>query len=241
MSDNTATGPRELETPAAVLWDMDGTLVDTEPYWIAAERAIVEEAGGTWPDELAVQLVGQPLLVSATDIIANSPVTMSPEGLVEELLTRVAAAVRERGVPWRPGARELLREARTASIPSALVTMSWMQLVEPIVEQLPEGTFSAVVTGENVEHGKPHPEPYLRAAEALGIAPETCVAIEDSPTGVTSAVRAGVPTVAVPHIVEIPELPGTVQVESLAGVTLTELARLRNAAARTILKERTGG
>lgn len=239
MSDDIRTAPGDPTadadlTPAAILWDMDGTLVDTEPYWIAAERAIVEEAGGTWPDELALQLVGQPLLVSAQDIIAASPVTMTPEQLVEELLTRVTAAVRDQGAPWRPGARELLDAAHAEGVRSALVTMSWQRLVQPIVEQLPEGTFSAIVTGEDVEHGKPHPEPYLRAAASLGLAPAHCVAIEDSPTGATSAVRAGVPTVAVPHIVEIPDLPGAVQVDSLAGVTLADLARLRATAAATL-------
>ena len=212
---------------------MDGTLVDTEPLWIAAERAIVEDAGGTWPDELALQLVGQPLLVSAQDIITRSPVTMTPAELVEELLTRVSAAVRDEGVPWRPGARDLLASASGAGIPCALVTMSWRRLVDPIVDQLPDGTFTAIVSGETVEHGKPHPEPYLRAAAALGVAPSACVAVEDSPTGVTSAVRAGVPTVAVAHMVEIPDLPGAVQVDSLAQVTLADLARLRRAAAAT--------
>lgn len=75
--------------PDAVLWDMDGTLVDTEPYWIAAEYAIVAEHGGLWSDELAHQLVGNPLLVSAEFIIANSPVTLTPEQLVDDLLARV--------------------------------------------------------------------------------------------------------------------------------------------------------
>lgn len=212
---------------------MDGTLVDTEPYWIAAERALVEEAGGSWPEELALQLVGQPLLVSAQVIIDNSPLTMTPGQVVAELLARVSGAVRDHGIPWRPGALELLTAAHDRGIPNALVTMSWMQLVEPIVDQLPEGTFTALVTGETVTHGKPHPEPYLTGARMLETDPADCVAIEDSPTGVTSAVRAGVPTLAVPHIVEIPSLPGAVRVDSLAGLSIEDLARLRAEATAT--------
>ena len=83
-------------------------------------------------------------------------------------------------------------------MPNALVTMSWRSLATAVVEALPEGTFAAVVTGDEVEHGKPHPEPYHAAARMLGVEARDCIAIEDSPTGVRSAVAAGVPTIAVP-------------------------------------------
>lgn len=225
-------------SPAAVLWDMDGTLVDTEPYWIAAEHALVEESGGEWDDELGMQLVGQNLWTSAEFIRANSPVTLEPVDLIEELLLRVNAAVRTQGVPWRPGARELLLAVAAAGIPSGLVTMSWSQLVEPIVETLPDGTFEVVATGDIVAHGKPHPEPYLHAARALGVDPAACLAIEDSPTGVTSSTQAGVPTLAVRHIVEIPVVPGMLPVDTLEGVGVSALASLRAQAAATFTRSR---
>ena len=91
--------------PAAVLWDMDGTLVDTEPYWIEAEHEIVAEHGGVWSDEHAHALIGKPLLVSAEYIRAHGNVDLPPEQIVEQLLDRVMAGVRRR-IPWRPGARE---------------------------------------------------------------------------------------------------------------------------------------
>ena len=91
------------------------------------------------------------------------------------------------------------------------------------VGALPEGTFAAVITGDEVEHGKPHPEPYLAAARALGVQVGDCVAIEDSPTGVCSAVAAGVPTIAVPHVVPVPVTVGAVQVPSLRGFTPADL------------------
>jgi HAD superfamily hydrolase (TIGR01509 family) len=201
---------------------MDGTLVDTEPYWITAEHAIVEEAGGTWSEEYAHQLVGNDLMVSAEFIRDNSPVDLEPVEIIEELLARVIAQVREH-VPWRPGARELLASLQAAGVPSALVTMSWRSLADAVVQALPAGTFQAVITGDEVTHGKPHPEPYLAAAQLLGVEVTACVAIEDSPTGVRSAVAAGVPTLAVPHVVPVPRIRGAVQVPSLQGLTPTDL------------------
>ncbi len=213
------------DLPAALLWDMDGTLVDTEPYWIAAERELVAAHGGTWTDELAHQLVGNPLLVSADFIIANSPVDLEPVAVVEHLQASVIQQVKAR-VPWRPGARELLAQARAADVPCALVTMSWQPLAAAVVEALEPGTFARVVTGDQVSHGKPHPEPYLTACTSLGVRPADCIAIEDSGTGVRSAVAAGVPTVAVPNVVTIPPVVGAVQVEGLDGLGLAALTAL---------------
>jgi HAD superfamily hydrolase (TIGR01509 family) len=223
-----------MSLPAAVLWDMDGTLVDTEPYWIAAEHDIVEEHGGTWSEELSHQLVGKDLLVAATFIRDNSAVEWSPEQIIDEMLGRVIVRVREH-MPWRPGALELLSDLKAQGVPSALVTMSWRTLADAVLGALPDGTFDVVVTGDEVSHGKPHPEPYRAAARLLGVSPEDCVAIEDSPTGVRSAVAAGVPTLAVPHVVTVPEMPGAVHLDSLAGLTpslLAELGRQARATAR---------
>ena len=224
-----------MSLPAAVLWDMDGTLVDTEPYWIAAEHEIVEEHGGTWSDEFAHQLVGNDLLVSARFIKDNSAVPWEPERIVDELLARVISRVTEH-VPWRPGARELLSALREQGVPSALVTMSWRSLADAVVGALPDGTFAAVVTGDEVSHGKPHPEPYRAAARLLGVSAEDCVAIEDSPTGVRSAVAAGVPTLAVPHVVAVPEIAGAVHLDTLSGLTPAALADLaREARSASVL------
>ena len=211
--------------PAAVLWDMDGTLVDTEPYWMAAEHALVEEHGGVWSDEHARQLVGNDLMVSADYIRAHSPIELTPVEIVHELLASVVAMVQEH-VPWRPGARELLESLVAQGVPCALVTMSWESLATAVVSNLPNGSFAAVVTGDVVQHGKPHPEPYLAAARLLRVDLGSCVAIEDSPPGVASAVAAGIPTIAVPHHVEVPETMGVVQISTLAGLTPEDLLPL---------------
>jgi HAD superfamily hydrolase (TIGR01509 family) len=211
--------------PAAVLWDMDGTLVDTEPYWIAEERLLVEKHGGVWTDEHAHQLVGNDLLVSAEYILAHSPIELTPVEIVNVLLAGVVARVAEH-VPWRPGARELLAGCVAAGVPCALVTMSWESLATAVVGSLPKGSFAAVVTGDVVSHGKPHPEPYLAAARLLGVDLLACIAIEDSPPGVASAVAAGIPTIAVPHQVPVPETAGAVQISTLAGLEPADLLRL---------------
>ena len=211
--------------PAAVLWDMDGTLVDTEPYWMAEEHTLVEAHGGVWTDEHARQLVGNDLLVSAEYIRVHSPVALTPDEIVNELLAGVVARVKEH-VPWRPGARELLASLVSHGVPCALVTMSWESLATAVVSSLPQGSFAAVITGDVVLHGKPHPEPYLQAARLLHVDLAACIAIEDSPPGVASAVAAGIRTIAVPHQVKVPETVGAVQIATLAGLTPADLLPL---------------
>ena len=219
--------------PAAVLWDMDGTLVDTEPYWIDAEFEIVDMHGGTWSHDHAKALVGSDLLDSGAYIREHGGVDRTPTEIVEMLLDRVVARVRAE-VPWRPGARELLAEVRGASVHTALVTMSWRRFADEVVNCLPTASFTTSVTGDEVARGKPHPEPYLRAAERLGVRADQCLAIEDSPTGVRSALAAGCRVIAVPHVVEVspdladlPESIGQLTLlPTLDGVELGDLVRI---------------
>jgi len=209
----------------AVLFDMDGTLVDTEPYWIKAEYGLVESYGGAWTDADAHALVGSALLTSANYIREHGGVPLEPDEIVDRLITEVIVATRE-AMPWRPGARALLAELGERDVPCALVTMSYRSLAAELVAALPAGTFGAVVAGDEVTHGKPHPEAYLTAAARLGVDPTRCVAIEDSPTGVTAAEAAGCVTIAIPHHVPIPAAPGRVLVDSLRELDLAALDRL---------------
>ena len=211
--------------PAAVLWDMDGTLIDTEPYWMASETELVASFGGHWSQEHAEAIVGFDLLDAARFIAANSPVDLPPAQIVERLLDGVISRL-QLGIPWRPGARELLAELHQQGIPCALVTMSWRRFVDPVLAQLPIGTFAAVVTGDEVTMGKPHPEPYQRAAQLLGVSAEDCVAIEDSPTGVASALAAGCQVVGVPNVRDIDDQPGVWIRDSLTQISVQDLAGL---------------
>lgn len=191
--------------PAAVLFDMDGTLVDTEPYWIETEFAIAERFGGTWTKEHALNLVGNDLLESGRYIREHMGIDLEPSQIVEELLDGVVARVEE-AVPWCPGAVELLARLGDAGVPCALVTMSYRRFVAPIIAALPAGTFVEIVTGDTVSQGKPHPEPYLKAASLLGVDPGDCLAIEDSNTGARSAETAGCTVLVVPN--HVPVLDG---------------------------------
>ena len=214
---------------AAVLWDMDGTLVDTEPYWIEREFEIVAEHGnGGWSTDHAHALVGKDLRDSARYIAEHGAVDLPIDIIVNLLLDGVIERFR-REVPWRPGARELLADLGAAGIPSALVTMSWRRFTDALMDVLPAGSFTAVVAGDDVTHGKPHPEPYLTGAARLGVDPVACIALEDSPTGARSAQAAGCIVVAIPHVVAVPRDIGHHHLPSLAGLGATHLRDLHRA------------
>ncbi|WP_420452553.1 HAD family hydrolase [Ilumatobacter sp.] len=209
----------------ALLIDMDGTIVDSEPYWIRTEGELVAEFGGTWSAADAHSIVGFDLLDAAAELRSRGGVDLEPPAIVERLLDGVVERCRHR-LPWRPGARELLEEVRDAQVPCVLVTMSWRRFADAVLAAAPAGAFSGSVTGDEVEHGKPAPDPYLAAAALVGVDPARCVAIEDSPTGVASAVAAGCTTIAVPHVVAVPEIDGVHVVDTLDGVGLAELERI---------------
>lgn len=207
---------------------MDGTLVDTEPYWIAAEIALAERDGGTWTQEDGLTLIGHPLPFSARQLRERAGVVGTDEEIVEDLLALVIAQVRAHGVPWRPGAVEMLTALRDADVACALVTMSYASLAEAILAAAPDGAFSVVVTGETVERGKPHPEPYLTAAARLGVDPARCVAFEDSKTGLASAEASGARVVGVQLFVAIPPAPGRSRLARLDQITLDDVRRIAN-------------
>ena len=203
---------------------MDGTLVDTEPYWIECEYALVESYGGTWSDELAHAQVGNDLIDTGRALVEHGGVPLEPTQVVERLLDGVIERVRAH-LPWRPGAQELLEELHTLGVPCALVTMSWRRFAQAVVDTVP-GRFAALVTGDEVDRPKPFPDPYLVAARMLGQDPADCVAIEDSPKGVASAVAAGVPTLAVQNFITLEPGLGRTVVDTLQGWTTADLARL---------------
>lgn len=211
-----------MTSPAAVLWDLDGTLVDTEPLWMAAETALAARHGATWTEEDGLALVGSDLLEAARTIESIIGSGLAPEQIVDHLVAELGEAMR-RDQPWRPGAVELVRAVADAGIPQALVTMSYREIATPVIEALP---FDAVVTGDAVDHGKPHPEPYLLAARMLGVDPTDCLAVEDSATGAASADSAGCVVLVVPHMVVVPDGPRRRVAPSLAGLGVDDLAAL---------------
>jgi HAD superfamily hydrolase (TIGR01509 family) len=206
---------------------MDGTLVDTEPYWMAAEAEIVASFGGTWTHEDALQLVGSGLYHSAR-ILQSHGVNLSEDEIIQQMTDRVLEQVAIT-VPWRPGARELLVELGELGVPTALVTMSIRRMAEKIAEAVGPNGFSAIVGGDDVTHSKPHPQPYELGAAALGVAPTDCIAIEDSAPGVASAVAAGAVVIAVPMHVALGEDSAYELWPDLAGRSAEDLFALYRA------------
>ncbi|ALJ20231.1 HAD family hydrolase [Microbacterium sp. No. 7] len=211
--------------PAAVLWDMDGTVVDTEPLWMAAEVALVARHGGRWTHEQALGMVGLGL-DDAAAILQRVGVEMDRDAIVQHLTDEVTTALRDGGVHFRPGARELLAALREAGVRTALVTMSLRSMAEAMVERLPDGSFDVIVAGDDATRPKPYPDPYLQACAALGIDPAAAVAIEDSPTGVRAAVAAGVVTVGVPLMVPLDDAGADTLWPTLEGRTPADLGRV---------------
>lgn len=204
---------------------MDGTIIDTEPYWMEAESALIAAYGGSWSHEAALSLVGQGLWHSAR-VLQSRGVTLREDEIVESLTESVLDRLRSGGLPWRPGARELLIELRAAGIPTALVTMSIGKLAQIVAQTIDFDAFDVVVAGDDVEHSKPHPAAYIRAIELLGVDPGDCVAIEDSPPGVASASAAGAATIGVPLNVALPDDGTFVVWPTLLGRTVADLTEV---------------
>jgi beta-phosphoglucomutase-like phosphatase (HAD superfamily) len=202
---------------------MDGTLIDSEPYWIDAEMGLAARFGVRWTHEDGLTLVGNPLDVSA-QVLINRGVRLTEAEVIDEMVTEVAARAAN-SMPWVPDAKVLLDEVVGAGIPCALVTMSIGSLVDRFVEQAGD-VFAAVVTGDQVTKGKPDPEAYLLAAKRLGFDPAQCVAIEDSPVGIRAAHASGAATIGVPRQTESPRIQGVTVLTTLEGVTLRDLGRI---------------
>jgi HAD superfamily hydrolase (TIGR01509 family) len=200
---------------AAVLFDMDGTLVDSEKVWDVGLRELARRYGGELSAPARTRMIGTSMAESMDILHADID---QPWRDPYTSVTWLEARVRDlfaSGLVWRPGARELLAEVRAAGIPSALVTATRRHLVEVALTTIGADNFDVVVCGDDVARTKPHPDPYLTAAARLGVPPQRCIAIEDSPTGVTSARRAGCVVVAVPCEVALTDPDGVIMVDSL--------------------------
>ncbi|HEY0687729.1 MAG TPA: HAD family phosphatase [Kribbella sp.] len=213
-------------TLQAVLWDMDGTLVDTEPVWARVQIDLLTSLGATWTVEDAMRLVGSDLADAVQVWMGALPEgVISAEELADRMFGEVVRSLKE-DVVLRPGALELLQALRAAGVPCALVSASYRVMIDAVLSHLGPDLFDVVVAGDEVRNGKPHPEPYLTAAQELDVDPADCVVIEDSPGGTASGTAAGAFVVAVPQWVTIPEAPRRLVLESLAGVTPDRLREL---------------
>jgi HAD superfamily hydrolase (TIGR01509 family) len=212
----------------AVLFDMDGLLVNSEPLWFEAECAVMSRMGGSWTQADQLELIGGSLEHSIGYMRDKAPHPADPATVGRWLVDTMTHLVTARGVPLMTGAAELLAELAAAGIPRALVTSAQRPIMAAVMA-ITGISFPVTVCGDDVSRGKPHPEPYLRAAAMLGEAPGGCVVLEDSPRGIAAAEAAGCPVIAVPSVPLPPVTahPGRATVTSLREV---DLARLREVA-----------
>ncbi|MHA3703400.1 HAD family hydrolase [Jatrophihabitans sp. YIM 134969] len=215
---------------AAVLFDMDGTLVDSEKVWDVSLLRLADHLGGELTPQLRASLVGSSLPATIATLHAAFGVadSVDPATSAAYLLDETAVLFREE-IEWRPGAKELLTELDAAGVPMALVTATVRRLTDLILDAIGRHWFTATVCGDEVEHQKPAPDPYRRAAELLGANPLHCAAIEDSENGTRSAMAAGCATLTVPCDAPVPDGPGRHFATSLTEVDRASLERLVDA------------
>ena len=211
---------------SAVLWDMDGTLVDTEPVWWGAETEVVTRLGGVWTVEDCKSLVGSDLAAAAEVWLSRIPDgRIDRSRLMAEVHGEVTRGLKD-GVAFQPGALELLAALKADGIPCALVSASYRGMVDAVLSHCPPELFDVTVAGDEVARGKPAPDGYLAAAAELGVDPWQCVVLEDSPPGAAAGNAAGATVVAIPQHVPVEPAPRRVEVESLRAVTPAWLCEL---------------
>ncbi|MCA2219145.1 HAD family phosphatase [Wangella sp. NEAU-J3] len=205
---------------------MDGTLVDSEKVWDIALTELAERAGGTLSTAARQAMIGSPMSRTMEIFRDDLGQPDRPEPPDVEWLTGRVFELFGAGLVWRPGALELLLAVRAAGVPTALVTSTGRRLVEVALGTLGRENFDVVVVGDEVKAPKPDPEPYRTAAELLGVPITECVAVEDSPTGIASALASGAAVLAVPAELELPPTDGVHLRETLEGVDPAYLAAL---------------
>jgi HAD superfamily hydrolase (TIGR01509 family) len=210
---------------AAVLFDMDGLLVDSEPVWSVAEAEIMDWLGGPWNLDVKALCVGRRVDESCRILLSVARSSVAPEAVAERLVARMCDLFRAH-LPLLPGAVSLVDAVRAAGVRTALVSSSYRSLVDAALESLGPERFDVTIAGDEVVRAKPDPEPYLTAAARLGAHPADCVVVEDSVAGCTAGVAAGCRVVGVPNVVPLPPGLADVETASLLEIEVAALAAL---------------
>ncbi len=217
---------------AAVLFDMDGTLVDSERLWSIAMDRVAAQLGGALSPAARDRTVGQSVPFAVAVMLEDIGASETVESTVELLLT-ITGEIFAEELLWQPGAEELIDAIRSAGLKTALVTNSPRSLVDVALAMLGDHRFDVTICGDEVVRVKPDPYPYLRATELLGLTAEAVLAVEDSPSGTQAAVDAQIPVLVVPSVVAVPEGPGRIFASSLLGATVEELRHIHHEFARS--------
>lgn len=209
----------------AVLFDMDGTLIDSEPLWQRTEAKIVASFGKVWTAEDGEVLTGNSLFKSASIMIERKKLPLAPLELVDKMVSNMHELYISQGVPWIPGARELLSELASAGIPTALVSASYEILVHDVCANAPKGSLEVMVTGSEPNmRQKPSGDPYRLAARRLNVPIENCLVVEDSAPGLAAGQDAGA-RLALVRSTEVPGIPAA-RFDSVGHLHLSDIREL---------------
>lgn len=204
---------------SAILFDMDGTLVDSEPLWFQAEKQVMAEVGSTWEQSDQINCLGGPMEKTERYMQERSG-NIKPFGYFSERLNDVMDEKLKHELKLIPSALELLLDCKSAQIPMALVTASAGRQMNAVLERFPAGIFDSTVSKDDVENSKPDPAPYKLAANQLGVDIKSCLVLEDSITGVQSGLRAGAQVIGIPHLVQLPPHENLRVVKALSDLSL---------------------
>ncbi len=209
----------------AVLFDMDGTLINSEPYWLIAETELMSRYGHQWSDEDQAYCLGGPLprvgaYMSKLSGEAEDPLYFETE------LVRLVAEQFKSGLEFVPGARELVLDLYESQVPMALVSASPRLLVDSALELLSPGTFISSISNQDVKVSKPDPESYLLAADHLGVDIKQSIVLEDSKTGIDAGLASGAVVIGIPHLITYPPTQRLHLLPNLVGVTARDIREI---------------
>jgi len=207
---------------SAILFDMDGTIIDSEPLWLQAEIQVMAELGCHWDEQDQINCLGGPM-ERTEKYMQDRSGNVKPYGYFGQRLNEVMKLKFVKDLELIPNALELITKSKEAGLKTALVTASGRELMNSVITRFPENSFDIAISRDDVVNSKPHPEPYLMAAERLKVKIDECLVLEDSMTGVRAGLDSGAQVVAISHIIPIANEKNLRVISNLSEITFKQL------------------
>jgi HAD superfamily hydrolase (TIGR01509 family) len=207
---------------SAILFDMDGTIIDSEPLWLQAEIQVMAELGCHWDEQDQINCLGGPM-ERTEKYMQDRSGNVKPYGYFGQRLNEVMKLKFVKDLELIPNALELITKSKEAGLKTALVTASGRELMNSALTRFPENSFDIAISRDDVANSKPHPEPYLMAAERLKVKIDECLVLEDSMTGVRAGLDSGAQVVAISHILSITNEKNLRVISNLTEITFKQL------------------
>jgi len=207
---------------SAILFDMDGTIIDSEPLWLQAEIQVMAELGCHWDEQDQINCLGGPM-ERTEKYMQDRSGNVKPYGYFGQRLNEVMKLKFVKDLELIPNALELITKSKEVGLKTALVTASGRELMNSALTRFPENSFDIAISRDDVANSKPHPEPYLMAAERLKVKIDECLVLEDSMTGVRAGLDSGAQVVAISHIISIANEENLRVISNLSEITFKQL------------------